>query len=97
MYGSETDYQQRRYSIYIRGYNTKVLTCAVDHVETEQKGCRPRITALDRAIVIMRRVNCISTEYDGKSLNESISALSDLKITDERDTLDSISNMLPEV
>ena len=59
MYGSETDYQERR---YIRGVNTKIPTCAVDHVETEQNGCRPRITALDRAIVIMRIVNWISTE-----------------------------------
>ena len=60
MYGS--DYQQRIYSIYIRGVNTKIPTCAVDHVETEQNGCRPRITALDRAIVILRIVNWISTE-----------------------------------
>ena len=62
MYDSETDYQQRRYSIYICGVNTKILTCAVDHVETEQNGFPQRITALDRAIVIMRIVNWISTE-----------------------------------
>ena len=42
--------------------NTKIPTCAVDHVETEQNGCRSRITAFDRDIVIMRIVKWISTE-----------------------------------
>ena len=45
---------------YIRGA-IPIPTCAADHVETEQNGCRPRITALDRAIV-MRTVNWISNE-----------------------------------
>ena len=48
--------------LYIRGANTKIHTCAVDHIETEQSECRPRITPFYRDIVIMKIVNWISTE-----------------------------------
>ena len=65
----------------IRGANTRIPTCAVDHIETEQSECRPRITPFYRDIVIMKIVNWISTEiirlsmvlfyWDGIRLNRS--------------------------
>ena len=55
---AKTDYLH----LYIRGGNTRIPTCAVDHIETEQSECRPRITPFYRDIVIMKIVNWISTE-----------------------------------
>ena len=74
---AKTDYLH----LYIRGGNTRIPTCAVDHIETEQSECRPRITPFYRDIVIMKIVNWISTEIirlsmvlfdrDGIRLNRS--------------------------
>ena len=55
---AKTDYLH----LYIRGANTRIPTCAVDHIETEQSECRPRKTPFYRDIVIMKIVNWISTE-----------------------------------
>ena len=55
---AKTDYLH----LYIRGGNTRIPTCAVDHIKTEQSQCRPRITPFYRDIVIMKIVNWISTE-----------------------------------
>ena len=74
---AKTDYLH----LYIGGGNTRIPTCAVDHIETEQSECRPRITPFYRDIVIMKIVNWISTEIirlsmvlydrDGIGLNRS--------------------------
>ena len=54
--------------LYIRGGNTRIPTCAVDHIETEQSECRPRITPFYRDIVIMKIVNWISNEITRLSM-----------------------------
>ena len=76
---AKTDYLH----LCIRGANTRIPTCAVDHIETEQSECRPRKTPFYRDIVIMKIhvVNWISTEIirlsmvlfyrDGIRLNRS--------------------------
>ena len=74
---AKTDYLH----LCIRGADTRIPTCAVDHIKTEQSECRPRKTPFYRDIVIMKIVNWISTEIirlsmvlfyrDGIRLNQS--------------------------